>query len=76
MSQMLTPAAQSAINKYRVELAKAYNIDPSMLAEQFAVTDPMETKLREALLHSADFLQRITMEDVDQLTGQVVEVVV
>jgi len=74
MSQMLTPAAQSAINKYRVELAKAYNIDPSMLAEQFAVTDPMETKLREALLHSADFLQRITMEDVDQLTGQVVEV--
>lgn len=70
----LSANAQGMLQRYRTELAAAYGVSVDALKEQFSVTPPMETKLRDALLASADFLNRITMLDVDQLKGQVVEV--
>jgi P2 family phage major capsid protein len=70
----LSATASSMLNHYRAELAKQYGLAPEQIKEQFNVSPPMETRLRDALLASADFLNRITMADVDQLTGQVVEV--
>lgn len=74
MSQSLTPQAMEAVKKYRVALAKAYNIPTDELGAQFSVTGPVETQLRQALLNSVEFLKLITCLDVDQIKGQVVQV--
>ncbi|HEI9850086.1 phage major capsid protein, P2 family [Serratia ureilytica] len=68
----LNQRAFALINQYLGGLAKSYSVaDPS---RYFSLTDPKETKLRDALLHSSAFLQMITVMDVDQLQGQVVAV--
>lgn len=68
----LTPIALSCVLAYSQAMAKSYETpDPS---KQFAVTGPMETKLRAAILDSVEFLKLITCMDVDQIKGQVVSV--
>ncbi|HDZ9210392.1 phage major capsid protein, P2 family [Aeromonas dhakensis] len=74
MSQTLTVQAEQRLNKYCDALAKAYGIDITKLGKQFSVTGPVETTLRSALLASVEFLGMITCLDVDQITGQVVQV--
>ncbi len=68
----LTTIALACIAAYSSNLAKAYNTTD--VSKQFAVTSPMETKLRAAILDSVEFLKLITCMDVDQIKGQVVSV--
>ncbi len=68
----LNQRAFALINQYMGGLATSYNV--ADVARYFSLTDPKETKLRDALLHSSAFLQMITVMDVDQLQGQVVAV--
>ncbi|QCG49467.1 phage major capsid protein, P2 family [Aeromonas schubertii] len=74
MSQTLTPHAMAALQTYCSQLAKAYNIPEAALSKQFSVTGPVESNLRQALLDSLEFLKLITVLDVDQIKGQVVQV--
>lgn len=68
----LSVLARSSLLAYSTAMAKAY--DATDVSKQFAVTGPMETKLRAALLDSVEFLKLITLMDVDQIKGQVVSV--
>jgi P2 family phage major capsid protein len=68
----LTAIAAACLLAYSQNLAKAY--ETTDVSKQFAVTGPMETKLKAALLESVEFLKLITVQDVDQITGQVVQV--
>ena len=68
----LTKLAISCALAYSASLAKAY--DTPDVSKQFSVTSPMETRLRAAMLESVEFLKLITMMDVDQIKGQVVNV--
>lgn len=74
MSQTLTVQAMGKLAAYCSQLAKAYGIPEAALSKQFAVTGPIETNLRQALLDSIEFLNLITVLDVDQIKGQVVQV--
>ncbi|MBO2682999.1 phage major capsid protein, P2 family [Shewanella algae] len=68
----LTPLARECLKAFSTQLAKSYGVDK--VSEQFSVTGPMETKLKNALLESVEFLGMITTADVDQIKGQVVSV--
>ncbi|WP_419237933.1 phage major capsid protein, P2 family [Photobacterium leiognathi subsp. mandapamensis] len=68
----LNQAAMKGLNAYASELAKSYGI--SNTEKLFSITGPKETQLRQVILASEDFLKRITVMDVDQITGQVVDV--
>lgn len=71
MSQ-INERAEKFIASYESSIAQKFNtINPNRF---FKLTDPQEISLRDALLESADFLNSITMADVDHLTGQVVSV--
>lgn len=74
MSMILTQAAENQLNKYFQALATGYGIDVSRIKNKFSVTGPQETRLRAALLEAVDFLRMITLSDVDQIKGQVVDV--
>ena len=74
MSQTLTVHAEKSLNQFCSELAKAYQVEQPALAKMFSVVGPMETTLRKAILASVEFLGLITCLDVDQITGQVVQV--
>ena len=74
MSMILTQAAESQLNKYFQALATGYGIDINRIKEKFSVTGPQEIHLRAALLESVDFLKMITMADVTQIKGQVIDV--
>ncbi|WP_445399936.1 phage major capsid protein, P2 family [Zobellella sp. An-6] len=74
MSQILTAQADALLDRYFSQLAQGYGIDISKLGQLFSVTGPQETRLRAALLDAVDFLRMITMTDVDQIKGQVVDV--
>ncbi|OIN09088.1 phage major capsid protein, P2 family [Oceanisphaera psychrotolerans] len=74
MSMILTQAAETQLNKYFQALATGYGIDVSRIKDKFSVTGPQETRLRTALLESVDFLRMITLADVDQIKGQVIDV--
>lgn len=68
----LNQRAMDFIDSYMTGLAGHYNVvNPS---RAFKLTDPQETSLRAALLESVEFLDMITVADVDQLSGQVVSV--
>lgn len=67
---MLNKKAENLIQKYCAALAQQAGV--SDVTRQFSLSDPMDTRLREAILHSTEFLQMITCFDVDQLAGQVV----
>lgn len=68
----LTALARACLAAYTANMATAYS-QPNV-SEQFAVTGPMETKLRAAILDSVEFLGMITTATVDQIKGQVVSV--
>ena len=68
----LNQRAREMLMHYSAGLAKEYGQDSA--ERYFSLTDPKEIALRTALLESVDFLSMITVEDVDQLTGQVVNV--
>ncbi|WP_447885174.1 phage major capsid protein, P2 family [Serratia fonticola] len=68
----LNQRARELLRKYSAGLAEAYGQENT--ERYFSLTDPKETALRSALLESVDFLSMITCADVDQLTGQVVNV--
>ncbi|GKW31375.1 major capsid protein [Pectobacterium carotovorum subsp. carotovorum] len=67
----LTPKAEALLRKYAAGLATANGqVDTSRF---FSLTNPKETQLRNALLHSSEFLSLLpNVLDVDQITGQVV----
>lgn len=68
----LNHRALEFIDAFSAGLAEHYSVvNPS---RAFKLTDPQETSLRGALLESVEFLDWITVADVDQLSGQVVSV--
>jgi P2 family phage major capsid protein len=68
----LNQRASQFIDAYAAGLASHYSV--SNPSRAFKLTDPQETSLRAALLESVEFLDMITVADVDQLSGQVVSV--
>lgn len=68
----LNQRARELLQQYSAGLAEAYGQENT--ERYFSLTDPKETQLRAALLESVDFLSMITVADVDQLSGQVVNV--
>lgn len=68
----LTALARKCATAYADTMAKSYGVEK--VAEQFAISSPMETKLRAAMLDSVEFLGMITAMDVDQIKGQVIDV--
>ncbi|WP_336843951.1 phage major capsid protein, P2 family [Serratia nevei] len=68
----LNQRARELLHQYSAGLAEAYGQENT--ERYFSLTDPKETQLRAALLESVDFLSMITVADVDQLSGQVVNV--
>ncbi|OJB87238.1 phage major capsid protein, P2 family [Yersinia ruckeri] len=68
----LNQRARQYIDSYSAQLSQSYNVSDA--SRYFSLTDPKETLLRDALLETAEFLNMITVVDVDQLQGQVVAV--
>lgn len=68
----LTQIAAACLLTYSQKMAAAYGV--ADVSKHFAVTGPMETKLKGALLESVEFLKLINVMDVDQIKGQVVKV--
>jgi len=69
---MLNATAQKYLNEYCVAIAKAAGVtDPE---KQFSISPVIETKLRQAILQSDSFLKMISVQSVDQIKGQVVDV--
>ena len=66
----LNQTAAGFLQKYSVQVAKSFGVEDA--SHKFAISDPMETKLRAALLESVEFLRMITTMQVDQIKGQVV----
>lgn len=68
----LTELAKACLLAYSTNMATNYQTTD--VTKQFAVTGPMETKLKAALLDSVEFLSMISAMDVNQIKGQVVKV--
>lgn len=65
---MLNATSTQYLDKYCSNLIAATGIsDPS---KQFNIAAPIETKLREAILHSVAFLGMISVIPVDQIKGR------
>ncbi|WP_084631166.1 phage major capsid protein, P2 family [Ferrimonas senticii] len=69
---MKSALLQTRLNGYTQAIQKAYGCDNA--AQQFSLTEPMEIKLRKAILESDGLLSEIATLDVDQIVGQVVNV--
>lgn len=69
---MLNNKARQFMDQYMSGLAESY--EQENVSRYFALSDPKETQLRNALLEQSDFLKLITVADVDQLQGQVIPV--
>lgn len=67
---LLNQRAREFLHNYSIALATESGVDD--VSRYFAITDPKETQLRDALLESVDFLRMINVQYVDQLQGQVV----
>ncbi|MFE8047590.1 phage major capsid protein, P2 family [Brenneria goodwinii] len=68
----LNQRAREYLASFAAALSEAHGVPD--VSRYFALSDPKETQLRDALLESVDFLSMITVADVDQLSGQVVSV--
>lgn len=68
----LNQVARAMLQTYGAQMAEQFGV--TTVAEAFAITGPKETALRKKILESSAFLQMISVMDVDQPTGQVVEV--
>lgn len=69
---MLNHKARQFMDQYMAGLAESH--EQENVSRYFAISDPKETQLRNALLEQSDFLKLITVADVDQLQGQVIPV--
>lgn len=69
---LLNNRARDLLDKYSAGMAEQMGArDPSRF---FSLNDPQENALRLAMLESVEFLDMITCLDVDQLSGQVINV--
>ncbi len=71
---MFNAQASSFLQKYCESVAKAAVVAGVNPAELFAISPVIETKLRQAIVHSDSFLNLISVQSVDQIKGQVVDV--
>ncbi|KAA8727577.1 phage major capsid protein, P2 family [Ewingella americana] len=71
---ILNAKAREYLKKFAAGLAEANGLETDEVKNYFALSDPKETQLRDALLESTEILNWITVADVDQLSGQVVSV--
>jgi len=71
---ILNAKARVFLKQFSAGLAEENGLDVGEVSNYFSLSDPKETQLRDALLESSEFLNWITVEDVDQLSGQVVSV--
>ncbi|MFS7222461.1 phage major capsid protein, P2 family [Rahnella inusitata] len=71
---ILNAKARGFLKQFAAGLAAANGLESGEEKNYFSLSDPKETQLRDALLESSDFLNWITVADVDQLSGQVVSV--
>jgi P2 family phage major capsid protein len=69
---MLNVTSTDYLKKYCAAVATACAVDSTK--NQFSITPPIETKLRQAIVHSVAFLSMISVMPVDQISGQVVDV--
>lgn len=67
---MLSRKAQAMLHNFTAQLAKSYGAPSSK--QFFSITPPMDTKLRDAIMHSEEFLTLINTMTVDSISGQVV----
>ncbi|MEM5487065.1 phage major capsid protein, P2 family [Enterobacter cloacae] len=67
---MLSHKAQAMLHKFSAQLAKSHGAPSTR--QFFSITPPMDTKLRDAIMHSEAFLPMINAMTVDNITGQVV----
>ena len=68
----LNDRARQLMNAFCAGMAREYGVEST--ERYFAMTDPKETSLRAALMESVEILNMITCLDVDQLSGQVIQV--
>ncbi len=71
---ILNAKARGFLKQFGAGLAEANGLESGEESKYFSVSDPKETQLQEALLQSSEFLEMITVMDVDQLSGQVIRV--
>jgi len=69
---MLNVVSTQYLNEFCRAVATTAGSDGN--AKMFSITQPMETKLREAIKHSHSFLNLIHMALVEQIKGQVIDV--
>ncbi|ARZ77544.1 phage major capsid protein, P2 family [Enterobacter hormaechei] len=69
---LLNNRARDLLDNYTAGLAQHFGTQNP--GRYFSLNDPQETALRLAMLESVEFLNWITTLDVDQLSGQVVNV--
>ncbi|MCW2257862.1 P2 family phage major capsid protein [Providencia alcalifaciens] len=67
---LLNLKAREFLRNYAIALASEAGTDN--VSRYFAITEPKEIQLRDALLEEVDFLGMINLQYVDQLQGQVV----
>lgn len=68
----LNAKAREFLRQYHNGLRESYGATDG--DRWFALSDPKETQMRNALLEESSFLNLLTVADVDQLQGQVVPV--
>jgi len=69
---MLNALSTKYLKQYCDAVAKASSIESTR--NQFAIAPPIETKLRQAIVHSIAFLGMVSVISVDQIKGQVVDI--
>ncbi|MDH5880404.1 phage major capsid protein, P2 family [Vibrio splendidus] len=69
---MLNAVSTQFLDEYCQAVAKAGGVVDA--SKQFNITPVMETKLRQAIVESDSFLNRISNISVDQIKGQVIDV--
>ncbi len=67
-----TTRTEHCLNQYTLAIQKAYGINDA--TKQFSLSEPMEIKLRQKILESDAFLKELSLLDVDQIQGQVIDV--
>lgn len=66
----LNSRALEHISAYSAGVAESYGVADA--SKYFALQEPQEIALRDAMLESVEFLDMIFCGDVDQLSGQVI----
>lgn len=69
---MLNVLSTDYMEKYCAAVAKVSGVISAR--HQFSLTPPIETKLRQAIVHSIAFLGMVSVLPVDQIKGQVVDI--